>query len=74
MFKSGDRVVCIDKDEYFGYENDLCKTYTIHHHNVKYDYICLVGCDFIHQPKNFISIKEYRKLKLKKLCLTQETE
>ena len=72
MFKPGDKVICIKKDIFF--ENLIVgKIYTIEN---------VYGDDTISTPELyytypsycFISLKEYRKQKLQKICLSQEIE
>jgi len=64
MFKKGDIVVCIDVTGEGG-DVKLYNTYTIT--DVYINYILLYDILWASNIKNFISLKEYRKRKLKKL-------
>ena len=78
MFKPGDRVICIDINE-LGFDNglllELGKLYIVEvvyppslvNHKIK-----LNGIFFAYFSKRFILLKEYRKQKLNKICLSQE--
>jgi len=72
MFKPGEKVVCIS-NEYASYKLKLYEIYTIHYisgslSGKTIDYIVLVEDIYRHRPSRFISVKEYRKQKLKKIC------
>jgi len=78
MLKPGDKVICID-NSYLDdnsmrklllnhiYIIKLCFTYQSDHFN----YIILEN-DFEYHENRFITLKEYRKQKLLKLCSNQE--
>lgn len=67
MFKTGDKVVCINEQS----DLKINKIYTILDSNFKIlgeEYIELVELSELIYPANkFISLREYRKLKLEKL-------
>jgi len=80
MFKRGDKVVCIDASEditpYEPYKNlKKYNSYIIHDDNFyNTKSVTLTNVKGAFRITRFISIKEYRKLKLNKLCLNQEIE
>jgi len=67
-FKVGDKVVCMVEDFYTSWNCDKGKVYIVD---------ILLGSDlffaqndnYISHVKNFISLKEYRKQKINKICL-----
>jgi len=76
MFKSGDKVVCINRDyrKKFNLTNKLYNVSsfiksdkTIYQH----DLIILDNERYGHYAKYFLTLKEYRKEKLIKLCSSQ---
>jgi hypothetical protein len=78
MFKPGDRIMCVDNSDdiktYEPYKNlKKYKTYTIKEILIYTRYaVRLIEVDGSFNPSRFISTKEQRKLKLKKLYLNQE--
>jgi hypothetical protein len=81
MFKPGDRVVCICEydtgrnEDGNKYDIEKSQIYTISKINKlsdgNIDYQ-VYDSFYYWSPKCFISVQEYRKLKLKKLCLNQK--
>jgi len=78
MFKPGDKIVCI-KNNYGEHILTVNDTYTVRTCEdgfyVGFYYVTIVnmiGMTF--KSNRFISLKEYRKNKLKKICLNQEIE
>jgi len=73
MFKIGDKVVCIDNkfNNIIDADLELYKIYTIRklYPTFKPNVTFLEYSNVMHDIKRFISIKEYRKLKLEKLNL-----
>ena len=68
MFKVGDKVVCIDDENY--YELILYKTYTI---KIKMlNSVVLEEFNDLIYNNRFILLTEYRKQKIKKICLRLE--
>ena len=71
MFKPGDKVVCINIEncdyDYFSDELELFRIYTVGYDFDDYTNIKLIDCNSIHRPRRFVSLKEYRKMKLEKL-------
>ena len=66
MFKSGDRVVCIETNDKSILK--MYKSYKVSRISGIVDYINLEGYDlYLFDYKRFILLQEYRKLKLKKL-------
>ena len=80
MFEIGSKVVLIDNDiTYKTYYDDLklYKIYTVEKDLRKFstdNYIRLNGHFYIYDSERFISLLEYRKLKLNKLksCITEK--
>ena len=76
MFKPGDRVICIDISD----SDNLTykKVYTVLDVICDYkDYVDILddnGNQNTFYKKRFISLKDYRKQKLNKICLSQEIE
>jgi len=70
MFTKGDVLVCVDNcSNKFGLT--VGKTYIS-----GYD-TCVIndyGESIFYHPKRFVSLKEYRKQKLKRICLESETK
>ena len=68
MFKVGDKVVCINDIDMFNNEIKLYNTYTIKHltpHNI---FVYFNEIDKSSLCNNFISLTEFRKQKIKKIC------
>jgi len=81
MFKPGDRIVCIDVSEdtttYEPYKNlKKHNSYIIRQYGDYFNTksVKLFNIEGVFRDSRFISIKEYRKLKLNKLCLKKEIE
>ena len=79
MFKEGNIIVCIDDSNdtktFEPYKNlKKYSTYKIENYSDYYmhKYIKLINIGGNFRVSRFISLKEYRKLKLEKLCLNQE--
>jgi len=80
MFKEGNIIVCIDDSNdtktFEPYKNlKKYSTYKIEsygHYYMLNQYIKLINIGGNFRADRFISLKEYRKLKLEKLCLNQE--
>jgi len=64
MFKVGEKVICISLGNHFVTEICIGKTYTVIEDNLSLKF---KECDKNYNSRCFISLKEYRKLKLKKL-------
>jgi len=74
MFKPGDKVVCID-DGIIITSSKLLKrnsTYIVTMYDDHSHGLFLTGMNELFLSKRFIKLKEYRKLKLQKLCSNQE--
>jgi len=71
MFEVGDRVICIDSSNSAN-SLELYKSYYITkvHYINKYLYVTINDKTFY--PIRFISVLDYRKQKLKKICLKLE--
>lgn len=83
MFKVNEKIVYVPNDtigNHYCDELEYYRTYTIsdvktvrtfgtNNYGKKHTLIVLKECDHIYQEKYFISLKEYRKRKLNKLCL-----
>lgn len=78
MFKQGDKVICIDECE--SLDIFLNKEYTVEYYSEKDKCITLIETQFVYDVDeniNFMTIKEYRKEKIKKinkLCSILETK
>jgi len=73
MFKVGDKVICIENDETL--DVFLNNVYTVEYYSEKDKLISLIETQYlydVYENCNFITIKEYRKEKLKKICSNQE--
>jgi len=74
--KIGDKVICIDYDgQIYTYKLEKYKMYTID--DIKYDYssvryYIILEEPYRFSPDRFISLKEYRKQKIQKICSSQE--
>jgi len=77
MFESGEKVVCVDK-KYIKKYNLKNKSYTISNYVPKKnnffnnDLIIIEGERYGYNAKYFLSIKDYRKLKLEQICLNKK--
>jgi len=71
MFAIGDKVVCINDTITFGNisEIEINKIYEVQGVNdgKTFDYISIIGVSHIYPSKNFLSIPNYRRLKIEKL-------
>ena len=73
MFEVGDKIVCIDDSDTSGHLR-LYGVYTIDVFTPKMkNIITLKGREFeFYNINRFVSLSEYRKIKLKKICLKLE--
>ena len=70
MFKNGDKIICIKHLECNGYPKELAildKTYIIDTIIENTGYVLLKNCKVALPLDIFISLEQYRKLKIKKL-------
>jgi hypothetical protein len=74
MFKPGDRVVCININNNYINNVVIGKTYTVVGFFKASGYVIVKDDEEIYDFDCFISLQEYRKQKLEKLCLSQEIE
>jgi len=84
MLKVGDKVICKNNKGVFKYHGDIRfkigETYVIKRINVDYVEINQSGFKIISQndcfnfDDFFMTLKEYRKQKLKRICSSQETK